>query len=71
MSGVRRPDGNRFPVTREEAIINIFEQNTYSVVNIFDVTLTVSAYASVSALPAICYNTPPICLQAGCTQSAV
>ena len=26
---------------REEAIINIFEQNTYSVVNIFDVTLTV------------------------------
>jgi S1-C subfamily serine protease len=29
-------------LNREEAIINIFEQNTYSVVNIFDVTLTVS-----------------------------
>jgi hypothetical protein len=32
----------RIRLGREEAIINIFEQNTYSVVNIFDVTLTVS-----------------------------
>jgi S1-C subfamily serine protease len=30
-------------LNREEAIINIFEQNTYSVVNIFDNTLTVCA----------------------------
>jgi hypothetical protein len=36
---------------REEAIIDVFEQNTYSVANIFDITLQVQCCGS--HLPAV------------------
>ena len=32
----------RYPVNREQAVIDVFEQSTRSVVNVFDVTLQVN-----------------------------
>ncbi len=49
-------DGLPVRVHREEAITNVFESNTYSVANIFDVTLRVRA-GTVTVL-SICEGKP-------------
>ena len=38
-------EAQRLDICREQAIIKVFDQNTYSVVNVFDLTLQVGPSA--------------------------